>query len=226
MKTAQVVPAIIPHSLAHLSGKIARLRGVVREVQIDIVDGILAPYTSWPYGEGDMAAEIARLRNALPEGLAFEYDLMIVHPPETLTLWLEQKPASVVLHLEGFMDDAGVAPALAQARARGARAILAAGNDTPVARLFPLIPQADGVQCMGIAAIGTQGNSFDQRVLARIKTLREAFPMLSISVDGSVNAQTILALKAAGANRFVVGSAIFDAPDPITAYARLGELVS
>ena len=39
---------------------------------------------------------------------------------------------------------------------------------------------------MGIEHIGFQGQDFDDRVLEQIKTLREKFPDLIISVDGEL----------------------------------------
>ncbi len=230
MSAPIVVPAIIPQSLEHLREHIAALAGAVREIQIDIVDGALGGAPSWPFvgtaDTADVRARIGELCTAVPAGITFELDLMIAHPSATLPFWLAQKPAGVVFHIEGFVDDAEVSPALALCASAGARAILAAGNATPLPRLLALLPPADGVECMGIAAIGRQGNPFDERVLARIRALRERLPTLSISVDGSVNERTIPALKAAGANRFVVGSAIFDAEDPAGAYTRLCELIS
>jgi pentose-5-phosphate-3-epimerase len=50
--------------------------------------------------------------------------------------------------------------------------------------------------------------------------------MLSITVDGSVNEYTIQRLKAAGADRFIVGSAITLQDDPHTAYQSLDTLIN
>lgn len=108
----------------------------------------------------------------------------------------------------------------------GRMVALALNNDTPLERLAPHLLDIDGVQCMGIAEIGAQGRSFDERVLNRIREIRSKYPELSIGVDGSVNEETIMRLKEAGANRFVVGSAVFDTPDPAQAYDALSKLVA
>ena len=44
--------------------------------------------------------------------------------------------------------------------------------------------------------------------------LRQMKPELDIQIDGGVKLDNILACKEAGANIFVVGSAIFGKPDP------------
>lgn len=206
MPDAHIIPAIIPRSRVHLRESIERLHGVAPEIQIDIVDDAIAP-------------------DSLPATVPYELDLMIDEPLAALPAWLAQTPKSVVLHSESFADDAAVIQAITTVRATGVRAVLASHNDTPLERMLALIPQADGVQCMGIAEIGRQGNPFDERVLLRVRRIRSAYPVLSISVDGSVNKDTILLLKAAGANRFVVGSAIFNSADPVQTYKELCALV-
>lgn len=206
MLDIRIIPAIIPRSLAHLRESIERLRGVASEIQIDIVDDAITP-------------------DSLPTTVPYELDLMVADLPAALPSWLAQKPKSVVLHIESFVNDTDVARAIELVRKSGSKAILASLNDTPLARLRALVPQCDGVQCMGIAEIGRQGNPFDERVLLRVRRIREAYPALSISVDGSVNKDTILPLKAAGADRFVVGSGIFNTDDPVRAYCELCALM-
>jgi pentose-5-phosphate-3-epimerase len=70
------------------------------------------------------------------------------------------------------------------------------------------IPFADYVQLMGIYEIGKQGQPLDEAVFEKISYIKQTYPLLSITVDGSVNEHTIERLKAAGADRFIVGSAV------------------
>ena len=71
---------------------------------------------------------------------------------------------------------------------------------------------------MGIAKIGSQGQPFDERVLERVRVLRAEYPELTISIDGSVNVETVVLLSQAGADRFVSGSAILKAKNPAEAF--------
>ena len=201
-----IIPAIIPQSREDVCVALERMHGIVFEFQIDVVEGMFAP-------------------EMLPNAVSYELDLMIAAPMRTLPLWLARRPKSVVLHIESFVNDTDITRAVEVVRTAGTKAILASLNDTPLERLLALVPQSDGVQCMGIAEIGVQGNPFDERVVARVRRIRRAYPALSISVDGSMNTDTIPLLKAAGANRFVVGSAIFDSVDPIQSYKDLCALV-
>jgi ribulose-phosphate 3-epimerase len=77
------------------------------------------------------------------------------------------------------------------------------------------------IQIMSIDPIGMQGRPFDTRAIARIKEVRARFPHLEISVDGSMNAQSIPVVLHAGATRTVVGSAVSKQPYPPEAYAAL-----
>ncbi len=214
MLDLHIIPAIIPQSLEHLQATIERLNGVTEEIQIDIVDGVFV-------------SDIESISDALPAEISYEFDLMITDPLQELPVVLagKQHPKSVVLHIEIFATDADVMRAIEMVHAKKSNAIVASLNDTPLERLVVFVPHVDGIQCMGIAEIGRQGNPFDSRVLERVRIIREKYPALSISVDGSVNKETILSLKAAGANRFVVGSAIFNAEDPVRAYVELRTLI-
>lgn len=221
-----VIPAIIPRSLRHLGDCIEKLGGAASEIQIDIVDSIFVPYKSWPYTEDDPAGAIGSLAGILPGGMTFELDLMIAMPSLEFEEYLATHPRQVVLHAESYDYGGDWMFDIEKTHNAGAQAIWSSNNDTPLSRLEELMPRVDGVQCMGIAEIGRQGNPFDERVLMRIKELREKYPVLPISVDGSVNAETIGCLKEAGANRFVAGSAIFDTEDPQAAYRRLADLAA
>src|SRR5690606_8604221 len=100
------------------------------------------------------------------------------------------------------------------------------GNDTPLETLEAVIGYADYIQLMGIATIGAQGQPFDERVIERIRTFSDAHAAtLPISIDGSVNADTLPRLVEAGADRAVVGSAILGAADPRVAYEALVKCV-
>jgi ribulose-phosphate 3-epimerase len=63
--------------------------------------------------------------------------------------------------------------------------------------------------------------------LPRIRELRSLLPpTVHVQVDGGVGEENIAEIRAAGANLFVAGSAIFAADDPAGAYRRLLEASS
>ena len=79
---------------------------------------------------------------------------------------------------------------------------------------------------MGIADIGAQGQPFNERVLERIKQLRATYTDVVISIDGSMNEETIPQARAAGADRFAVGSALLTASNRMLQYQKLEQLAA
>ena len=47
----KVIPAIIPQSFSQLETIIATRLPWAKEIQVDILDGIFVPFTSWPFTE-------------------------------------------------------------------------------------------------------------------------------------------------------------------------------
>ena len=67
----------------------------------------------------------------------------------------------------------------------------------------------DAVLVMTIQA-GFSGQTFEESLLQKVKTLREKNEFLPIEVDGGINDETIALAAAAGANRFVATSYLFN----------------
>ena len=94
---------------------------------------------------------------------------------------------------------------------------IAINPNTSIEKLFSIANDIDFVQFMGNDKIGYQGISLDEKVYQNIKTLKEKYPDMLISVDIGVNKDTAPLLVEAGANKLVVGSAIFNTDDIIEA---------
>jgi len=218
--SSAIIPAIIPQSLAHLGGLLARIP-FAPAVQMDVIDGVFAPQVSWPYGTGEAAGAPENIRALITQEV--EVDLMVTAPEVHLDHWLAAGATRLVVHLESTERMADI---VTHRRVHGYMLGIASDDDTSVEDLFPYLEEGVFVQCMGIDAVGAQGEPFEPRVLENIRALRTRYPDLEISVDGSVNEETISALRDAGANRFVAGSAIFAADNPEAVYRKLLSLVS
>lgn len=66
------------------------------------------------------------------------------------------------------------------------------------------------VQLMSIAQIGYHGQPFDERVIPKIRALRERYPDVKIQVDGGINLENASQIIEAGADILVIGSTIFN----------------
>jgi ribulose-phosphate 3-epimerase len=210
-----VVPAIIPDS-----AQAVRTFGAVLsfswELHLDVVDGTFGPLSSWPYRPAGDPAEVS----VATDCFTLEVDLMVNEPLAAANSWVAAGADMIVFHVETTPLSALINFCESCTVSVGVSAL----NDTPDATLWPYLAHADYVQVMGIAQIGSQGQPFDPRSLERIAAIKRDFPRLMISVDGSVNRETIPRLRDAGVNRLIVGSAIVQAADPKLAYLELAAL--
>ena len=209
-----VIPAVIPESRKHLEETLALVFSFAQDVQIDITDGVFVPNTSFPYNDN---TSISTLEPLLKER-SFELDLMINKPEEAIDEWLLLNPSRVVMHIESTK---AISKCIQKVKDTGTSIGLSLNNDTNLSVLDPYYDEIDFVQVMGIAQIGKQGESFDERVLERITAIRNNHPECEVSVDGSVNKETIVRLREVGATRFVAGSAILKADNPKEAFEEL-----
>lgn len=212
-----IVPAIIPKSQAQIESLLDKLN-FSTEVHVDVVDGKFVPFLSWPYEPKGSPVDIKKST----DHFTLEVDLMVNSPLAVAEDWLMAGADMLVFHTESislsdFKNFVHGAPASVG---------ISALNDTPLDTLLPYIELADYVQVMGIAKIGAQGQPFDVRGLERIINIKNTFPNKLISVDGSVNFETITNLRQVGIGRLIVGSAIVSATEPYEAYSELNRLVN
>jgi ribulose-phosphate 3-epimerase len=214
-----IAPAFIPTSLSDAKATIARL-SFAHELHLDVVDGIFVKTASpsWPCQPVGNPAALTEL--LAPYTL--EVDLMVVNPLEAAAAWLEAGADMFVFHIETITEKALARFASSHQVSIG----VSAHASTPLANLLRYAEHADYVQLMGIETIGAQGQPFYEPVLDTIKGAKRDQPGTLVSVDGSVNEQTIVLLRAAGADRFVVGSAVSLAQSPVVAYQTLHSLVT
>lgn len=216
---SHIIPAIIPDSIVDLGAALERVAPFAREVQVDIVDGSFVPFRSWPYQNETPILELQQFTSRFD----IEVDLMIDMPERVITQYADAGVKRIVVHMESTKH---ICDIIEHYAAHSYSLGLSITNDTSIRMLSEYIPYVDFVQLMGIRHIGSQGQPFDDAVLSRITELRDAFPSLQISIDGSVNKDTLSKLREAGANRFVAGSAIFGANDPERAFRELESLVA
>jgi ribulose-phosphate 3-epimerase len=213
--TSPIVPAIIPQSYDDLVAQVGKITGLP-EVHVDVVDGVFVPSISWPYIGGD---DVVRAFDLLAV-FSLEVDLMVAKPLPAAEAWLKAGADQLVFHIEtisveafkAFTDECKVSVGVSL------------NSATPLSQLHPYLPYADYIQCMGIASIGSQGQPFDESVIARLTQLQNEYPNLPLSIDGSVNQNTIPLLAPLKLPRLIVGSAIMGAADAKEAYHTLTTL--
>jgi ribulose-phosphate 3-epimerase len=211
-----IVPAIIPTSQENLLEGFVKL-AFAAEVHVDIVDGKFTPIASWPCNPTGDPVSVKDEADMF----TLEVDLMVENPLPAAVDWVTAGADMLVFHvetidLENFKNFAEFTHITSSIACHGA---------TPIETLLEYAQYADGVQLMGIKEIGAQGQPFDESVLDTIQVVKHAFPDKPITVDGSVNANTITRIVEAGADRVIVGSAITLQADPYKAYETLIGLI-
>jgi len=224
----EIIPAIIPESFYDLEDQMALVDGLTNSIQIDVCDGIFVPSKSWPYTT-DKENNFEKIINEeldFPfwKTLDFEVDLMVSNPENIVEDWIRIGANRVVLHLESTPNMKDLITDLRNKYGWFGESTLAVeigiaiNVNTPIEKIFEYLDThssngrslVDFVQFMGIREIGYQGQFFDERVIGRIRDLRQAYPEVIISVDGGVKLENAHEIVEAGVNRLVSGSAIFE----------------
>ena len=241
---SEIIPAILEKNFEEIENNLGLILGATSFVQIDVCDGFFVPSKSWPFDSASgkppydkIFAKIMAQEEGLPywEDIDYEFDLMVKNPAKKIPDFISAGASRIVVHIDSANDDeienilneyslpAGEA-GTDEMRDFGVEIGLAISATTNMERAEKFIPQAAFVQCMGIKKIGFQDQLFDEDVIDRIISLRQKFPELTISVDGGVSEDTISSLVMAGANRLIIGSAIWDSETPADEITNLQEM--
>ncbi len=230
----EIIPAILEKTFYDIDEKLSSIRGFADEVQIDVTDGSFVPSKTWPFTSApdERFESIVAQEEGMPfwEDFEFEFDMMVKNPAQKIADFVTLGGSRFVIHLDSA-DDAEISRILDEygnddIKEFGIEIGLGISATTDLSRAEKFIPKASCVQCMGIKKIGFQGQRFDEDVIDRVKILRKKFPELIISVDGGVNEENISKIALAGANRLIVGSAIWNSDTPTDAISRLRNLVN
>ncbi len=224
----KIIPAILPKDFFDLKDHLDRVHGVVKYVQIDICNSTYTPSKTWPFTHTPdiYFDKMTTQEEGMPywEDIDFELDLMIKNPEEQYQKFLQLGPAKIIFHFETLSDPLSFIQKV-KSENSFVEVGIAFSNNTRAIEHKDVIEVADFVQCMGIENIGFQGQEFDERVLDQVEEIRQEFPDKIISVDGSVNEETISELSDVGVNHFVVGSAFFKTENLISTLEEFEDLV-
>jgi ribulose-phosphate 3-epimerase len=211
-------PAILPSLLlcdfGNLEREIARLAAAgVPGLHLDVMDGVFVPNFTY----GMTIVEACRKLTTLP----LDVHLMMSRPEKYIRHFRDAGADIITFHVEAVDDPA---PLLEDIKGLGMGAGLAINPSTPFASVERVLDICDLLLVMSVEA-GFGGQSFNAVALDRLCLARElAGERLLLEIDGGVNTNTISSCAAAGAQLFVVGSAIFKQPDYGAAIRRLAEL--
>ena len=203
----EIIPGILEKEWSEIERKINLIRSFAKTIHIDIIDGKFAPNTTFldplPFKK-------------FTSDLFFELHMMVENPIQYLKPFADVGFKRFLGHIEKMPDQEEF---VAKAQSFG-EVGLAIDGPTPLSMITIPYEDLDCVLVMTIKA-GESGQEFVPEYLKKVETLRQAQGDIVIEVDGGINDQTLPLTKAAGANRFVSTSFIFNAQNPQEQYNLL-----
>ncbi len=198
-----VLPSLLLCDFGRLAEEIARLEVAgVKALHLDVMDGHFVPNLSY----GLPIVEACRKATKLP----IDVHLMISDPAQYIEQFYKAGADNLTIHIEAVPN---ARPVLEKIRALGASAGIALNPPTPLTALESVLDCVDVVLVMSVMP-GFGGQKFQDVALDKVRKLRERLGnRMFLEVDGGVNDGTISRCAEAGANLFVVGSAIFGHPE-------------
>ncbi len=206
-------PSILSADFAKLADEIALADPARDWVHCDVMDNHFVPNLTF----GPIVVAAARkLTTAF-----LDVHLMMERPWAMVEEFRRAGADLVTVHIEACPETREV---LRQIRASGAKAGLSLKPDTPYHAVAPYLPDLDLLLVMTVEP-GFGGQAFMPEMLEKVRAAkaerdRKGLKFL-IEVDGGITAETAKLARAAGADVFVAGNAVFRAPDPRGALAEL-----
>ncbi len=196
-------PSLLACDFANLQREISRLEEAgARILHLDVMDGHFVPNLS-------IGVPIVEAVRRVTD-LALDVHLMISNPGEFLEPFRRAGADLITIHGEAVPDPAEL---LQRIRELGAGAGVALSPPTPAEAVEGYLDQCDLVLTMSVMP-GFGGQAFRPEALEKLRWLKErAGGETLLSVDGGVNLETIGRCAEAGANLFVVGTALLGAED-------------
>ncbi|WP_036610563.1 ribulose-phosphate 3-epimerase [Oribacterium sp. P6A1] len=181
-------------------------------IHFDMMDGTFVPNISFG------APVIKAVRKDIKS--FFDVHMMVEEPGRYITDVKNAGADGITVHQEACLH---LDRTLNQIKEAGLKAGVALNPATPISTLDCVLPMLDLVLIMTVNP-GFGGQKFIPYTLDKIRDLRKKADslglQLNIGVDGGVTLDNIAAIRDAGANFFIAGSAVFKPEDKIAENVR------
>jgi ribulose-phosphate 3-epimerase len=198
--------SLLNSDVGRLADQVAELEasGCVAGLHVDVMDGRFVPNLAF----GPQSVEALRSRTKLP----IEVHLMVQEPAHLLPIFHSAGAQRLIVHAEACPQ---LHRDLSSIKKLGAQAGVALNPGTPVDAARCVLDEIEELLLMGVNP-GFGGQAFIKAVERKIVDARrmidQAGVPTQINVDGGVKPENAKHLASLGADRLVVGSALFGPP--------------
>ena len=210
----QIAPSILAADFACLGAEVARVEAAGADLlHVDVMDGHFVPNLT-------IGPPVIKALDAVTR-LPLDVHLMVQEPDALLPACIAAGSDNLTVHVEACRHLHRTIQTIKEA---GVRASVVLNPATPLYALEEILPELHMVLLMSVNP-GFGGQRFIPSTLDKIRALKHQITVrglqVAIEVDGGVNPSNARAIREAGADVLVAGTAVFGQPDYAAAIRAL-----
>jgi ribulose-phosphate 3-epimerase len=215
-KEIRITPSILNADFSRLNEEIDSIAAVSDLLHLDVMDDVFVPNFTFDF---EAASTIIS-----ESSLAVDAHLMVADVDLIAVQYAELGCASVTIHVEATQN---IPQTLKNIRKAGSRSSLGIKPNTQIEDYAQYLDLVDMFLIMTVEP-GFGGQKFMENMMEKVRKTRTIIGdrPIWLQVDGGISMQTIETALEAGADTFVVGSAVFNAPDPAQMVVDLRKLAT
>ena len=216
MREIRITPSILNADFSKLDQEIESIASVSDLIHLDVMDNIFVPNFTFDF---EAASKIIESTS-----IGVDAHLMVAEVDDVAVQYAEIGCASVTIHAEAT---ANIPATLRNIRKAGSRSSLGIKPNTDISKYSDLVDEVDMFLIMTVEP-GFGGQKFMESMMEKVRRTRSIIGdrPIWLQVDGGISMSTIEIALEAGADTFVVGSAVFNAPDPAEMVVSIREFAS